>query len=84
MKKISGMHKHIRVGQGVTTKVYRFYADTHCTRVEVKHVRVEPVIFRNIRNVNGKLMYRDDAAAMSENYTCYPVKYSAKTHAWCV
>lgn len=41
--------KHIRVAQGVTTKVYRYYNDSHCIRVVVTHAEVKPVIFRAIR-----------------------------------
>ena len=47
--------KHIRVNQGLTTKVYRFYNDTHCMRVECTHAEVKPIIFRNIRWDGNKI-----------------------------
>ena len=41
--------KHIRIAQGLTTKVYRFYNDNHCVRVEVFTHEVKPIIFRTLR-----------------------------------
>ena len=48
--------KHIRISQGWTTKVYRFYNDTHCLRVEVFHHEVKPIIFRTLK-WDGKYIY---------------------------
>ena len=52
--------KHIRVKNGITTKVYRYYNDTHCMRVEVSQNELAPVIFRNVWNVDGRLVNKHD------------------------
>ena len=49
--------KHIRVGQGISTKVYRYYSDNHCVRVEVRHHEIKPIIFRTTKNVDGRLVH---------------------------
>ena len=59
--------RHIRVKNGITTKVYRYYNDTHCMRVEITHNKLAPVIFRNTRNVDGRLVNKNNFKAIS-NY----------------
>ena len=52
---MNGAKKHIKIAQGIATKVYRFYDNDHCTRVEVIHAKVKPIIFRNIHHSNSKM-----------------------------
>lgn len=44
---MNGNLNHIRIAQGMSTKVYRFYAGSHCIKVDVRHHEVKPIIFRS-------------------------------------
>ena len=55
-KRVNGSKGHIRIAQGLTTKVYRFYPGAACTKVTVTHAEVKPIIFRNTY-WNGKAIW---------------------------
>lgn len=58
-KRVNGSKGHIKVAQGLTTKVYRFYPGAACARVEVVHVNVKPIVFRNARWNGRRIWHRD-------------------------